>query len=248
MSQRRAALITGLAGGIGGALGRVFREAGYRVVGLGRSHPGAEVCDAFVEADLAVLGRDEAAVTALWPQVEQALDGAPLAVLVNNAAVQHLGGAGEIRWDHWQETLAVNLSAPFALARASLPALRETKGCVVNIGSVHAQSTKPGFAAYATSKAALHGLTRALAVDLGPEVRVVALAPAAIDTPMLRAGFEGRPEGFAALEGVHPAGRIGTPDEVARAALFLASPDAGFITGAVLWQDGGVLSRLHDPV
>lgn len=248
MSQRRAALITGLAGGIGGALGRVFREAGYRVVGLGRSSPGDDVCDAFVEADLAVLGRDESATAALWPRVEAALEGATLAVLVNNAAVQHLGGAGELSWSQWQDTLAVNLSAPFALARACLPALRDARGCIVNIGSVHAQSTKPGFAAYATSKAALHGLTRALAVDLGPEVRVVALAPAAIDTPMLRAGFEGRPEAFAALEAVHPAGRIGAPDEVARAALFLASPDAGFITGAVLWQDGGVLSRLHDPV
>lgn len=248
MSQRRAALITGLAGGIGVALGRVFREAGYRVVGLGRSAPADGVCDAFVAADLAVLGRDEAALAALWPQVEAALGDAALAVLVNNAAVQHLGGAGELAWDQWQDTLAVNLSAPFALTRAALPALRAARGCVVNIGSVHAQSTKPGFAAYATSKAALHGLTRALAVDLGPEVRVVALAPAAIDTPMLRAGFEGRSEAFAALEGVHPAGRIGQPDEVARAALFLASPDAGFITGSVLWQDGGVLSRLHDPV
>lgn len=248
MSQPRAALITGLAGGIGVALGRVFRQAGHRVVGLGRSAPAEGVCDAFVEADLAVLGRDEAALAELWPRVETALDGVPLTVLVNNAAVQHLGGAGELSWRQWQDTLAVNLSAPFALTRAALPALRAARGCVVNIGSVHAQSTKPGFAAYATSKAALHGLTRALAVDLGPEVRVVALAPAAIDTPMLRAGFEGRPEAFAALEGVHPAGRIGQPEEVARAALFLASPEAGFVTGAVLWQDGGVLSRLHDPV
>jgi NAD(P)-dependent dehydrogenase (short-subunit alcohol dehydrogenase family) len=112
---------------------------------------------------------------------------------------------------------------------------------------VHARATKPGFAAYATSKAALHGLTQALAVDLGPDVRVVGIAPAAINTPMLRAGFEGDPNAFAQLEAVHPAGRIGTPEEVATTIVWLASSAAAFMTGSVLWLDGGVLSRLHDP-
>lgn len=102
--------------------------------------------------------------------------------------------------------------------------------------------------AYATSKAALAGLTRALAVDLGGRVRVNAIAPAAISTPMLEAGFEGRPESRAELDRFHPAGRIGRPDEVARAAVWLASEESGFLTGATLAVDGALGVRLHDPV
>ena len=142
----------------------------------------------------------------------------------------------------------VNLTAPFRLSQAFLADLEAARGTILNIGSVHARATKPEFAAYATSKAALHGLTRALAVDLGDRVRVVCLAPAAISTPMLMAGFEGHEAAFKSLEACHPAGRIGQPDEVAKAALFLTGPDAGFATGTTFWLDGGVLSRLHDPV
>jgi NAD(P)-dependent dehydrogenase (short-subunit alcohol dehydrogenase family) len=126
--------------------------------------------------------------------------------------------------------------------------LARSGGVIVNVGSVHAHATKPGFAAYATSKAALHGLTRALALDLAPAIRVVTIAPAAIDTDMLRAGFESLPESFAALQGVHPLERIGSPKEIGEAIVWLASSEAAFMTGSTLWMDGGVLSRLHDPV
>jgi NAD(P)-dependent dehydrogenase (short-subunit alcohol dehydrogenase family) len=118
---------------------------------------------------------------------------------------------------------------------------------VVNIGSIHSALTKPRFTCYATSKAALGGLTRSLAVELGGTVRVNELNPAATDTPMLRAGFEGKPGAFERLAAVHPAGRIAAPDEVARAALFLTSDAASFINGESLRVDGGVGVRLHDP-
>jgi NAD(P)-dependent dehydrogenase (short-subunit alcohol dehydrogenase family) len=144
--------------------------------------------------------------------------------------------------------MKVNAIVPFMLTKSFLPELKQASGSVVNIGSVHAQATKPGFIAYTTSKAALHGLTRALAVDLGPGVRINTLAPAATATEMLKAGFEGNPVGYGALEKVHPAGRIAEPEEIARIALFLVSEDAEFITGATLFADGGILSRLHDPV
>ncbi|TRO95894.1 SDR family oxidoreductase [Glycocaulis profundi] len=244
----RTVVITGIGGGIGTALGRAFRAAGDRVVGAGREAPGEGVCDAFVETDLRQLARSDAALEDFAVQTRRAAGAAPVAVLVNNAATQRLGGAGDLSFSDWAETLEVNLTAPFRLVQAFLPELRAARGCVVNIGSVHAQATKPGFAAYATSKAALHGLTRALAVDLGPEVRCVCLAPAAIATDMLKAGFEGREADLRELEGVHPAGRIGEPEEAAAAAVFLASPQAGFATGATFYLDGGVLSRLHDPV
>lgn len=242
------AIVTGAAGGIGQATCQALRTAGYRVVGLDRTTPPSGPWDTFVEADLQEVGRNERSCDDLLTRLKKAADGSKFSLLVNNAAVQVLGSLRDLSATDWLMTLHVNLSAPFMLARGLAEDLRSTHGVIVNIGSVHAQATKPGFSAYATSKAALHGLTRALAVDLAPEIRVVTIAPAAVGTSMLKAGFEGRPEAFEALESVHPVNRIGAPEEIGRAVVWVASPDAGFMTGATLWMDGGILSRLHDPL
>lgn len=244
----RIAIVTGAAGGIGSATCLALRSAGYRVLGVDRVAPSAPVCDQFLEVDLADVGADADACETFLSRLRRAAAGGSISLLVNNAAVQVLGPARDIPVADWLRTLHVNLSAPFLLARGLADELGEAGGAIINVGSVHAQATKPGFSAYATSKAALHGLTRALAVDLAPAVRVLTIAPAAVATPMLRAGFEGRPDAFAALEGVHPAGRIAAPEEIGRAIVWLASPDAGFMTGSTIWMDGGILSRLHDPV
>lgn len=246
---QKAVFITGIAGGIGAALGAAFRAAGWRVIGSGRKAPDPSICDVFVQADLNALALDDAVLTQVVADVRAGLVGAQLSALVNNAAAQILGATADLTSQDWQRTLNVNLTAPFRLSQAFLSELESAPdGTILNIGSVHAQATKKEFAAYATSKAALHGMTRALAVDLGKAVRVVCLAPAAISTPMLLAGFEGREEAFQSLEACHPAERIGQPGEVAEAALFLTGPHAGFATGTTFWLDGGVLSRLHDPV
>ena len=100
-----------------------------------------------------------------------------------------LGSFEQLSASDWHETMAVNLLAPVAISRALLPELKRQHGSIVHIGSIHSQLTKPGFTAYATSKAALAGLTRAMAVELGGSVRVNAIEPAAIATPMLAAGF-----------------------------------------------------------
>jgi NAD(P)-dependent dehydrogenase (short-subunit alcohol dehydrogenase family) len=168
--------------------------------------------------------------------------------LINNAAVQILKPSGQLTLDDWQHTLNINLLAPFLLAQALLPELEKAKGSVINIASVHAVATKPEFVCYATSKAALVGLTKSMAVDLGPRVRINAICPAAVATPMLRAGFEGRKDAFEELSRMHPLGRVASPDEIAGVALFLASSQAGFITGTSIYVDGGICSRLHDPV
>ena len=147
----------------------------------------------------------------------------------------------------WTETLEVNLLAPFLLSQALLPELESAHGCIINISSIHAMLSKPSFTCYATSKAALSGLTRCMAVELGGRVRVNAIAPAAVATPMLREGFRGRSEDYARLGEMHPLGRIADPREVAAAALFLCSPGSSFVNGAVLNVDGGISARLHDP-
>ncbi|MFZ5617499.1 MAG: SDR family NAD(P)-dependent oxidoreductase [Pseudomonadota bacterium] len=241
-------LITGCNGGIGTSLVRVFAEAGWAVIGVDCSDPPVSSSAVrILKADIGEFCDNEKKLAAFVADVRAALSGRKLAALVNNAAVQILGDVKNLAAKDFVRTMQVNAVAPFVLVKAFLSDLEAANGAVVNIGSVHAEATKPEFAAYATSKAALHGLTRALAVDLGPKVRVNTLAPAATATTMLKAGFEGNPEGFAALKGVHPLERIAEPSEIARIALFLASSHSAFMTGATVHADGGILSRLHDP-
>ncbi|WP_428406955.1 SDR family NAD(P)-dependent oxidoreductase [Hyphococcus sp.] len=239
-------LITGAAGGIGSALVRAFAGAGWMVIGTDSAKP-KSASGAFIEADLSAFATDPVAVADFAKDVRKAAKSAPLRALVNNAAVQRLGRLDRLDHDDIVETFNVNVAAPMLLAKALLPELEAAKGVIINMGSVHAQATKPGFSAYAASKAAIHGLTRALAVDLGPKVRAVTLAPAAVSTPMLMAGFDGKEDAFNELESVHPAGRIASPEEIAKIAVFLASNEAAFMTGTCVYADGGVLSRLHDP-
>ncbi|HHL42011.1 MAG TPA: SDR family oxidoreductase [Hellea balneolensis] len=249
--MKSAVLITGAAGGIGTALTHAYKNAGWYVVATSRKQPqNQEDIDIFIPCDLLEIASDDTALSAFAAQVKRAcLDhGVRLAALVNNAAMQILGGVEDIGAKEMTNSFLVNTQAPFRLTQTFLDDLEASEGSVLNIGTVHAQSTKAGFVAYATTKTAMHGLTRAMAVDLGRRVRVNCLAPAATETPMLKAGFEGREQAYQELAEAHPLGRIAKPEEVAQTALFLTSTAASFITGATLYCDGGVLSRLHDPV
>lgn len=239
------AVITGAAGGIGRALCAEFKSADYRVIATDVASVSGVACDHFVEVELKTVGRDEVSLERFVQQLSLPASG--LTVLVNNAAVQILNRTDAVSVQDWRDTLDVNVLAPFLLTQALLPYLEKAGGSVVNIGSVHAIATKPGFVCYATSKAALVGLTRALAVDLGGRVRVNAVNPAAVATQMLLDGFKGKDARLSALGGMHPVGRIAEPSEIAQAVLFLASRNAAFITGTVFDVDGGILSRLHDP-
>lgn len=242
------ALITGAAGGIGRALVRRFAAQGYLVLALDCSvEPDDLVCWQYQQVDLEQLVVDSAYTAKCLSDIAEFIGNDGLAVLVNNAAVQVLGGVSSLTMGDWHKSLDVNLLAPFVLTQALLPHLEAADGCVINISSIHARLTKPNFVAYATSKAALSGMTRAMAVDLGGRVRVNAIEPAAIATEMLKAGFSGQPEQYAHLEKCHPQGRIGSPDEVAALAVSIANGDLRFLHGACVGLDGGISGRLHDP-
>lgn len=244
----RHVVITGAAGGIGRALVDGFADAGWAVLATDQvAAPAGLRCDRYLQADLARTATDEADAQRCFEQVRDWLGGAPLDALVNNAALQVLGGVASLSRDDWNRTLQVNLLAPFFWAQGLLPELSAARGSVINVSSIHARLTKRDFVAYATSKAALTGMTRAMAVDLGPAVRVNAIEPAAIATEMLKAGFAAQPEDLEVLAACHPVGRIGAPAEVARAALMLANGDLPFLSGATLALDGGISGRLHDP-
>lgn len=246
-SKSKAVIITGAAGGIGQGLCEHFRKAGYFVVGTGRTVPESPYINAAFGLDLNQLATDTTLAEAFRTKVLARVEDRPINALINNAAVQILGKTQDITAQDMTLSFNVNVLAPFLLTQTFLSDLIAADGSILNIGTVHAQSTKPEFLAYATTKTAMHGLTRALAVDLGGKIRVNTLAPAATATPMLEAGFEGKEEAFKALETCHPVGRIASVDEIAEAALFLCSENASFITGATLYADGGILSRLHDP-
>jgi NAD(P)-dependent dehydrogenase (short-subunit alcohol dehydrogenase family) len=204
-----------------------------------------------LQMDLERLVHDEPYKAEGLTGIRERLNHTGLSVLVNNAAVQVFGGINTLTLADWQRTLNVNLLAPFVLPQGLLPQLQAARGCVINISSIHVRLTKAQFVAYATSKAALNGMTRAMAVDLdGGRVRVNAIEPAAIATDPLEASFEGKPEMLAQLEACQPQGRIGTPDEVAALAVSMARGELPSCTApAWLWMAASAAAcstRLED--
>ena len=170
-----------------------------------------------------------------------------LDVVVNNAGIMFEEALRNHDEQRWRQMLDVNLTGPFLVTKAALPLLERSGGAIVNIGSIEGFSANPGHAAYAASKAGVHGLTVALAVDLGPlGIRVNAVAPGWIDTELNASFVERHPdrdEVVRQLGALHPVGHIGAPTDVGDVVTWLASDEARFVTGQVITVDGGRLSR-----
>lgn len=246
---QQAVVVTGAAGGIGNAICGMLQQRGYWVLGTDRvTTAGQAAWDAYAAIDLHDLAASDSAAAQGLQQLRQTLGDRPLRGIVHAAAAQIVGDLEALSVAEFNRILAVNLVAPYSLTRAFAPELRQTGGSVVFISSIHARLSKPGFALYATSKAALSGLTRALALEFAPRVRVNEVSPAATDTAMLRSGFGDRwgPDIEARLGRMHPLGRIAAPREIASAVAFLLSDDAAFITAATLEVGGGIHARLHE--
>lgn len=245
MSKQAAILITGANGGIGKALCHTFMEAGYFVIATDIEKQKCQ-CDTYLELNLADLVNNQQ--QSFHKKVIDLLNNIELKGLINNAAIQKLGSVEQISTQEFIETLNINVTAPLILSQLFLKQLEKAKGSIINIGSIHAKLTKPCFVSYATSKAALLGLTQAMAVDLGSKkIRVNIIQPAATATEMLIAGFEDKQDSLKELEQYHPIGRIAEPKEIAELAAFLVSDKAGFISGSAIGIDGGIGGRLYDP-
>jgi NAD(P)-dependent dehydrogenase (short-subunit alcohol dehydrogenase family) len=242
----KAVLITGTNGGIGAELKKIFSEEGYAVIGLGKS-PDNQACSDYIQVDFARIASDAKARATFVSTLNDLLSNYALVGLINNSAVQILAPLGDLVFEDFIETMNVNVAIPFLLAKACLSALEGAHGSVVNIGSIHGKLTKPNFVAYATSKGALETMTKAMAVDIGSKVRVNLIAPAAIETEMLKAGFQGEPDKYQQLRSFHPANAIGSPREVALLAFRLIDDNMPFLNGAVIDMTGAISNRLHDP-
>ena len=248
MKKDKFVLITGACGGIGSELVSGFTNAGYKVIATDVVTPPGGTHHYFVHADLEKIASGSTEeLDKLLKNIEQLLDGHGLVALINNAAAQVVKPCLELTLQDWHQTLSINTIAPFWLTQQLFPLLQEASGSVVNVSSIHAKLTKKNFVAYAASKAALSSLTRSMGLELGKKIRINAISPAAVDTSMLKAGFNGNKDKLQELGDFHPVGRIAHPKEIADLALFLISQNASFINGAVFDLDGGISSRLYDP-
>ncbi len=240
----KIALVTGAGSGLGFAMAQGLAEAGARVVLNGRTVAKLEgAADKLRELGLAIEiaafdVADSAAVNAGVGEVA-ARFGA-IDILVNNAGVQHRAPIEEFSDADWRRLMATNLDAPFFMARAVVPAMKARRsGKIINIGSLMSSLARPTTIPYQASKGGIAMLTRGLAVELAPhDVQVNAIAPGFFRTE-LNAALTGNPEFSAWVEKRTPAGRWAAPEELAGAAVFLASAASAFVTGQVLYVDGG---------
>ncbi len=229
----KQALVTGGRQGIGRAIVEAFLSEGAAVVTCGRGDRG-DLPDAcrWVQADIA----DPAQVAALAEAV------GTCDILVNNAGVQVEKTVPDSSDADWDQVMGVNARGVFNTCRAVIPSMPRG-GSIINMGSTSGNVADPSMALYNASKAFVHGLTRSIAVDHGPDIRCNAICPGWIETGMLEAGFDLAADPAAARADAlrrHPVRRFGRPEDIAAMAVWLASDDSGFATGQTFTIDGGL--------
>jgi NAD(P)-dependent dehydrogenase (short-subunit alcohol dehydrogenase family) len=245
--EGKVALITGGNSGIGEAVAKLFAQEGAAVVLTGRRKEALERVVGEIEPGraLAVAGSvtDETHVRSAVDQAVRTFG--KLNILVNNAGIGAFGKTLHETDDAtWDEVLAVNLTGVFRMTRAAVPAMMKVGGgSIVNISSIASLVGIPLLPAYAATKGALDALTRCLAIDYAKQgIRCNAVNPGLVDTPMA-AGLISDPSRLAQALSDYPLGRPGTPEEVAKLVLYLASDESAWVTGAVFPIDGGMTAR-----
>lgn len=243
---RSYCLVTGGTRGIGLACVESLSEAGYGVVFCGRdAEAGARVA---AHADVHFILADIATVDECRRVAEEvcAIAGGRLAGLINNAGIGSRLPFADTTPELFEQVIGLNLRSAFFMTQFCLPALQAAHGSVVMVSSVAGKVGEEGLSLYTASKAGLIGLTQTLALEIGADVRVNAICPGQIETEMMSRTLA-LPGRRAALEKRIPAGRLGTPQEVAQAARWLISPESSFVNGAVMTVDGGEIAGIRTP-
>lgn len=255
--NNKRVLITGVSSGIGLGIAGVMAEAGCDVAGCGLHAADSDGARAFIanveqhgrRADYRTLDLQNAGDLRGWVADAAAWLGG-IDIVISNAGYSAFEGVSDCTDDAWDAALTVNLAVHWKLAKAAHPHLTQaTDPIVIVIASNHAYYTIPGCFPYNVAKAGLLGLVQSLAIEWGPTVRAVGIAPGFIDTPGGDAWFNSFPDPAAErarTEAMHPAGRIGTPTEIGGMCAWLCSPYARFITGTTLLVDGGRSALMQD--
>ena len=237
----KTALITGASGGIGGAIAKALHAQGANVVLSGTRAEALEALKSELGARAHIARcnlADTASVEAL-PKAAEAAAGAPIDILINNAGITRDNLFMRMKDDEWDQVIAVDLTAAFRLSRAVLRNMMKKRwGRIVSVTSVVGTTGNPGQGNYAAAKAGLVGMTKSLAAEIASRnITVNCVAPGFVVTPMTDALTE---EQRTALLARIPSGRFGTPADIAAAVIFLASDEAGYVTGQTLHANGGM--------
>jgi NAD(P)-dependent dehydrogenase (short-subunit alcohol dehydrogenase family) len=246
--QNRIAIITGAGSGIGRACALALAREGAKVALVGRRKHLLEKVAGEIGDSALVLAADVSKKYEIERVVEQTVARfGGLNVLVNNAGVLHIGTVEQVTEEQWDETFNVNVRGLWLLSRAVLPHMRKAGGgSIINIASVLGLNGAHNRASYAPSKGAVVLLTKCMAIDHGPEkIRVNAICPAFVETDLTAAVINKAPDPEAIRReriAAHPIGRLGRPEDIAGLAVYLASDESSWVTGAVYPVDGGYLA------
>ncbi len=247
MTQQLAnqvALVTGASRGIGKAIAIALARAGAKVIGTATSESGAQAITAYLQEVSPEVGKgvafnvnDVERCGSLVDEIQKEFGS--LSILVNNAGITQDQLAMRMKEDDWDSVISTNLNSVARLSRAVLRGMMKAKhGRIINITSVVGSSGNPGQMNYAAAKAGVAGMSRALALEIGSRnITVNCIAPGFIDTDMTKALTDDQK---AAILSQIPMGKLGQPEDIADAAVFLASPSAGYITGTTIHVNGGM--------
>lgn len=243
-------MVTGGGRGIGRGITERFLAAGAEVAVFQRSELSPELAE---HPRVLHVSLDMSQVTDFEPAISRVVETfGGVDILVNNAGMMQENRLEDLDSNSWSQMMSVNVAAPVFLTQAVLPVLRQRDGgSVITIGSVEGFAVNPEHIGYAASKAAVHGMTRAMAVDLGEYgIRCNSIAPGWITSELSETYLESSPDPDTArqpLLGMHPVGRLGVPEDIGETAVFLASDSSQFLTGQVIVVDGGRTVKLPTP-